>query len=80
MQNWRAGDKISIFGFSRGAYIARALAGMLTKVGLLQRDNIEQIPFAYKMYTRTDKDVKNEAKRFKKAFCREVTVDFLGVW
>ncbi len=28
------GDKICIFGFSRGAYTARALAGMLQKVRL----------------------------------------------
>lgn len=27
-----AGDKICIFGFSRGAYTARALAGMIHKV------------------------------------------------
>lgn len=27
------GDRIFIFGFSRGAYAARALAGMLAKVG-----------------------------------------------
>ncbi|KAG8219249.1 hypothetical protein J3R82DRAFT_88 [Butyriboletus roseoflavus] len=31
MQNYEAGDKICIFGFSRGAYTARALAGMLHK-------------------------------------------------
>lgn len=36
--NWRffladkEGDKICIFGFSRGAYTARALAGMVQKV------------------------------------------------
>ena len=32
MQNYRAGDTICIFGFSRGAYTARALGGMLFKV------------------------------------------------
>jgi uncharacterized protein (DUF2235 family) len=31
-KNYRLGDKICIFGFSRGAYTARALAGMLFKV------------------------------------------------
>ncbi|GJJ14135.1 hypothetical protein Clacol_008393 [Clathrus columnatus] len=48
------GDKICLFGFSRGAYTARALAGMLHKVGLLPADNHQQLPFAYKMYTRAD--------------------------
>lgn len=33
MNNWKTGDKICLFGFSRGAYTARALAGALHKVG-----------------------------------------------
>src|SRR5271154_5759484 len=33
MRYYREGDKIWIFGFSRGAYTARVLAGMLSKVG-----------------------------------------------
>ncbi len=32
MQNYRAGDRICMFGFGRGAYTARALAGMIYKV------------------------------------------------
>lgn len=79
MNNYCNGDKISIFGFSRGAYTARALAGMLTKVGLLPRDNTEQVPFAWKMYTDTGKDA-NLAAGFKQSFCRSVEIDFLGVW
>jgi uncharacterized protein (DUF2235 family) len=34
-RNYRAGDAIHIVGFSRGAYTARALAGMIAKIGLL---------------------------------------------
>lgn len=48
----KAGDRISIFGFSRGAYTARALAGMIQRVGLLPADNTQQIPFAWSMYVR----------------------------
>jgi uncharacterized protein (DUF2235 family) len=33
-----AGDEIFIFGFSRGAYAARSLAGLITKCGLLSRN------------------------------------------
>lgn len=32
MKNYHAGDRVCLFGFSRGAYTARALAGMLFKV------------------------------------------------
>jgi uncharacterized protein (DUF2235 family) len=34
-RNYKAGDEIHIIGFSRGAYTARALAGMIATVGLL---------------------------------------------
>ncbi|THH11156.1 hypothetical protein EW145_g852 [Phellinidium pouzarii] len=80
MKNYQPGDNISIFGFSRGAYTARALAGMLTKIGLLPKDNDEQVTFAYKMYTRTDKQGLIEAAGFKQTFCRPVQVRFIGVW
>ncbi|KXN83389.1 hypothetical protein AN958_01526 [Leucoagaricus sp. SymC.cos] len=80
MQNYIEGDKICIFGFSRGAYTARSLAGMLRKVGLLPSDNIQQVPFAYKMYTRVDHIGWEQSNGFKKAFCTNVTIDFLGVW
>lgn len=33
MDNYVEGDKICLFGFSRGAYVARSLAGMLEQVG-----------------------------------------------
>ncbi|KAL7280019.1 hypothetical protein ACG7TL_006433 [Trametes sanguinea] len=80
MQNYVAGDKICLFGFSRGAYTARALAGMLHKIGLLPRDNPEQIPFAYKLYKQTDKDSLELAAGFKQTFCRNVEIEFVGVW
>lgn len=74
------GDKICIFGFSRGAYTARGLAGMLHKVGLLPADNLQQVPFAYKMYTRIDHIGWEQSNGFKKAFCIDVAIEFIGVW
>ncbi|KAL5633765.1 hypothetical protein ACGC1H_005833 [Rhizoctonia solani] len=50
METYRIGDRIALFGFSRGAFTARALAGMLHCVGLLPRHNSEHIPFAYEVY------------------------------
>ncbi|KAI6104529.1 hypothetical protein EDD16DRAFT_1695976 [Pisolithus croceorrhizus] len=75
-----AGDKICLFGFSRGAYTARALAGMLHKVGLLPRDNHQQVPFAYKMYSKDDQEGWEQSTAFKKAFSIDVDVEFVGVW
>ncbi|KAI6031125.1 hypothetical protein PISMIDRAFT_441682 [Pisolithus microcarpus 441] len=80
MQNYQAGDKICLFGFSRGAYTARALAGMLHKVGLLPPSNYQQVPFAYRMYTRDDHDGWKQSTVFKKAYSIDVDVEFVGVW
>ncbi|KIK69829.1 hypothetical protein GYMLUDRAFT_79892 [Collybiopsis luxurians FD-317 M1] len=80
MQNYRSGDKLCLFGFSRGAYTARALAGMLYKVGLLPRGNEQQVPFAYKLYIRTDKAGIALSAGFKQTYCRSVDIEFLGVW
>ena len=94
----RADDKICIFGFSRGAYTARALAGMihkvdndtdplssdfvltLSQVGLLPAGNSQQVPFAYRMYRRDDKDGWEQSKQFKEAFSMDVRIEFIGVW
>ncbi|KAK0466044.1 uncharacterized protein EV420DRAFT_1474854 [Desarmillaria tabescens] len=73
-----AGDKICIFGFSRGAYTARALAGMIHKIGLLPRCNHQQVPFAYRMYSREDDIGWAQSTAFKKAFSIDVDIEFLG--
>ncbi|KAK7442750.1 hypothetical protein VKT23_015997 [Stygiomarasmius scandens] len=52
-ENYRDGDRIFFFGFSRGAYQVRVLAGMIEKVGLLHKGNKDQIPFAYELYLAT---------------------------
>lgn len=44
------GADIFVFGFSRGAYAARALCGMLKTVGLLRTDYEEMVPFAFQEY------------------------------
>lgn len=80
MQTYRPGDRICLFGFSRGAYTARALAGMLHKVGLLPKDNLQQLPFAYQLYKKTDATSLELAAGFKQTFCRTVNIEFVGVW
>ncbi|GAA5852258.1 hypothetical protein JCM8547_006716 [Rhodosporidiobolus lusitaniae] len=50
MNHYQLGDKIFLFGFSRGAYTARALAGMLETVQLLPPGNADLIPLAFTQY------------------------------
>jgi Uncharacterized alpha/beta hydrolase domain (DUF2235) len=48
--NYDPGDEVYLFGFSRGAYTVRGLAGMLNRCELVTEQNIRQIPAAYQLY------------------------------
>jgi uncharacterized protein (DUF2235 family) len=50
-RNYQPGDRIFIVGFSRGAYTARALAGMIAAKGLLdaQKNNLDDKTNAYRL-------------------------------
>lgn len=52
MDTWQPGDDVFLFGFSRGAYTARVLAGLLHAVGLLPRGAANLIPYALKYFRR----------------------------
>ncbi|NOQ47152.1 MAG: hypothetical protein GQ559_10870, partial [Desulfobulbaceae bacterium] len=73
------------FGFSRGAYTVRSLAGMVHKSGVLRREHRGMIKQAFKLY----KNKKNEAgtEDFKRRYCWGAeqgetvpTIYFVGVW
>ena len=79
MTNFEPGDSVYLFGFSRGAYTARALCGMLHIVGLLTEGNEGLIPYAIRMI-KQEKIAFPVAADFKKIFSRECKPHFVGVW
>ncbi|MFD1941841.1 DUF2235 domain-containing protein [Paradevosia shaoguanensis] len=48
--NYDPGDEIYIFGFSRGAFTARSLAGLIRKCGIVTRDRLDKVEEAFKFY------------------------------
>ena len=48
--NYEPGDEIFVFGFSRGAYTARSLCGLIRKCGIVRRECFDQIPEAMRIY------------------------------
>ncbi|KAJ7613528.1 hypothetical protein FB45DRAFT_759109 [Roridomyces roridus] len=83
-ENYQPGDQIFLLGYSRGAYQARVLAAMIAKVGLIRTGNKEQIPFAFEIYRDAKSSIEvhvlPQVSQFKKAFCRNVHIHFVGVW
>lgn len=84
VQNYHTGDELFLFGFSRGAYTVRCLAGMLNNCGILKRRNAQQIPDAFKFYKKRSAKPGSQAARVwrtKHSLDPDWgVVDFVGVW
>lgn len=91
MRHYRAGTKIYIFGFSRGAYVARFLNEMLDHAGLIGPDNEEAIPFIWNAFAGWKLTKNNDTKEKDRAVhilkeCRATlsrpmpNVHFLGMF
>ena len=52
MQQYRAGDRVHLFGFSRRAYAVRALSGMFAHCGLIHPGQEDRVREATRLYTR----------------------------
>lgn len=81
-ENWRVGDRLWLFGFSRGAYTARVVAGLIHQVGLLRPEQSNLADFALKAYKQSsDKDDLSIGWAFAHAVSsREVRIHFMGLW
>ena len=92
MDHYDPGDRIFLFGFSRGAYTARAIAGFINHVGLLPAGNENLIPYAMKLFWHsTDRPITDAewdlAREFSAKFARpdfprhkRDGIAYVGVW
>ena len=70
VKEYRLGDEIYLFGFSRGAYTVRSLAGLIRNAGLLRPEHIGYVQHAYDLYRDRDEDASPDGDAAK-AFRRE---------
>lgn len=80
MNEYQPGDQIFLFGFSRGAYTARALAGMIHMFGLVRRGEPILIRYVARMFRIMHRDVFHIAAEFKNVFSIACRPHFVGVW
>lgn len=78
------GDEIYLFGFSRGAYTIRSLAGLISRCGLMPRNKIRETGVAYfkiyRDYTIKDSDDLRAQEFRKENNAIEVKITLLGCW
>jgi uncharacterized protein (DUF2235 family) len=78
---YRPGDRVFLFGYSRGAYAVRSLAGIIDQVGLLQPEHATErnVHLAYRYYQR-DSESPFEAT-FRRRFCHpNFEIEMIGVF
>ena len=82
IDQFEEGDRVYLFGFSRGAYTVRVLAGFLQLVGLLNPPQRNLCAYALTAYKRAAEQSEFEiAWRFERiASTRRVPIRFVGVW
>lgn len=77
MEAYEPGDRVYLLGFSRGAFTARSLGGMLFQCGLLRPGLSNLVKQASEVYNRKDDGLD---AGFKATFSRPCPVHFVGVW
>lgn len=88
MDTYADGDQIFLFGFSRGAFTARALASVLHVFGLLCAGNQGVIPYILNVYAKRSREAKHQRKSFDQdlafqwqfSHTHEVKIHFCGIW
>lgn len=79
--HYREGDRIYLFGFSRGAFAVRSLAGVIDRIGLLKRGMATEraVSLAYRHYQTAPDSA--AAKAFAAENCYGQTeIECVGVW
>lgn len=78
---YEAGDRIILIGYSRGAYAARSLAGVIGMVGLVKAEHatVRNIRQAYRHYKTGATSA--AATYFRTKYCEDdVTIEAVAVW
>jgi len=81
IDNYESGDWLYLFGFSRGAFTARSLGGLIRNCGILRSENADRIHEAWSLYrSSADKPAGVKSTLFRRAYSYEPRIHFIGVW
>ncbi len=82
IHNYEDGDQIYLFGYSRGAYTVRVLAGFIHLLGLLKPEHENLCEHAFGSYRRASEGDFEQAWLFKSVLStrERIPIKFIGVW
>lgn len=78
---YHPGDRIMLFGYSRGAYAARSLAGFIGRVGLLTGENATESRTVQAFRHYETQHLTPAGRKFSATYCyQDVPVEVIGIW
>ena len=80
VNNYEPGDRIAMFGFSRGAFTVRSLAGLVSLVGLLRKGDLDRLAEVWTFYRTPPNERRQDAIDQRWVADRAPMIDLLGVW
>ena len=84
VDNYEPGDVLYFVGFSRGAFTARSVAGLVRNCGILRREHAHRIDDAYVLYRSPRRDTEPGglgATLFRRTYSHpDSAIEFVGVW
>lgn len=83
VHNYDPGDEIYLFGFSRGAYTARSLCGLINNCSVLRKEHGNRIEEAFRLYkTKKHKANSDHSQAWKRTYsvAEKTMIKFVGVW
>ncbi|MFK8016562.1 MAG: DUF2235 domain-containing protein [Gammaproteobacteria bacterium] len=82
VDNYESGDQLYFFGFSRGAYTVRVLAGFINAIGILRPEQKKLCPYAFTAYKQIQDAATFESIRLyeKTLRPRHPSIRFLGLF
>jgi uncharacterized protein (DUF2235 family) len=82
--NYEPGDELFLFGFSRGAFTARSIVGMIRKCGILGRGAVHRYHAARELYRNAEGPDEAGPTAFRASHsvtgAEPIPVRFIGVW
>lgn len=78
VETYEPGDRVFLFGFSRGAFTARSLASMIDRCGIVEPQHADRIHEITRRYLRGEDDA--TLNQFRDAFARPCEPWMVGVW
>lgn len=85
-KHYKPGDRVYLFGFSRGAFTVRSLAGMIYRCGLVKSQHPDEIDQAYGLYrehfehAKNSEQLRSNVDEFKRAYSHPCNIRFLGIF